>query len=165
MMHSMERRQRVLEARMDVLASRGPLVAFQETDGKNLQKLKAVYNDLKQLRCKVSCKFYLSVVFFKTVKIVSVYCVVKFITAVRHDGELKCPCFCFLGVWSKLACGDTAGYAVWSQISTSFKLFFSRISQQNTHFNMYTETSTRQKDSPCKNSRKNILKRQILNIT
>ena len=51
-----------------------------------------------------------------------------------------------------LLMSDTTGIAVWAQISTSFKHIFSKINLRNLHFNMYTVTSTRQKDSSGKNS-------------
>ena len=46
----------------------------------------------------------------------------------------------------------TAGFAAWAQITYRLSLFSSRISHQNTHFNMSTETSILE-GSSCKKSR------------
>ncbi len=52
--NSIERRQRVLEAHVDALASRGIFMAFQEAGDENLKrKLKALHVDLEQLKHKV----------------------------------------------------------------------------------------------------------------
>ena len=53
-----------------------------------------------------------------------------------------------------LLMGDIAGIAVRAQINTPFQLICSRISLQNAHFTMYTETSIRQEDSQGKFSTK-----------
>ena len=53
---SIERRQRMLEARVDVFASRGAFMSFHEAGDENVkQKLKALHDDLEQLKYKVGC--------------------------------------------------------------------------------------------------------------
>ena len=52
--NSIERRQRILEAHVDVLASRGTFGLFRETAVEQVkQKLNDIHNDLKCLKCEV----------------------------------------------------------------------------------------------------------------
>ena len=47
---------------------------------------------------------------------------------------------------------------VCAEVNTRLNSFSSTISQQNTHFYMYVETSKQQQSSPCKNSHLNCFK-------
>ena len=77
---------------------------------------------------------------------------------VGRGGVVNSPRFCFFFHFSKSKVGlpltgDAAGFSLLlAHCYIHLNPFYSRICQQNTHLNMYTEISKRKQGSPCKNS-------------